>query len=78
MRYTLRVAQIGQTNPDNNMKTNNILAVLLGLIAAAALALSLSTQVTVESVIGYASVLALLGVAASEYRLGWKGLFGRN
>ena len=62
----------------HNMKTKNILAVLLGLIAAAALTLSFRSQVSVESIIGYASVLALLGVAASEYRLGWKGLFGRS
>lgn len=60
------------------MNTKNLLAVLLGLIAAAALMLSIRSQVSVESVIGYASVLALLGMAASEYRLGWKGLFSRN
>ena len=60
------------------MKTNNILAVLLGVIAAAALVLSVRAQLNVESVIGYASVLALLGVAASEYRLGWKRIFGRS
>ncbi len=66
------------TNPNNNMNTKNLLAVLLGLIAAAALTLSIRSQVSVESVIGYASVLALLGGAASEYRIGWKGLFGRS
>lgn len=60
------------------MKTYNIMAVLLGVIAAAALVLSYRSQVNVESVIGYASVLALLGVAASEYRLGWKRTFGRS
>jgi hypothetical protein len=60
------------------MNTNNILAVLLGLVAVAALTLSIRSQVSVEAVIGYASVLALLGVAASEYRLGWKELFSRN
>ena len=42
----------------------------VGLIAVAALTLSIRSQVSVESVIGYASVLALLGVAAAEYRLG--------
>jgi hypothetical protein len=60
------------------MKTNNILAVLLGVIAAAALVLSYRFEVNVEAVIGYGSVLALLGVAASEYRVGWKRIFGRS
>jgi len=60
------------------MKTYNIMAVLLGVIAAAALVLSYRSQVNVESVIGYAAVLALLGVAASEYRLSWKRTFGRS
>jgi hypothetical protein len=61
-----------------HMKTNTLLAVLLGVIAAAALVLSYRSQVNVETVIGYASVLALLGVAASEYRVGWKRIFGRS
>jgi hypothetical protein len=60
------------------MKKNILLAVLLGLIAVAALLLSIRSQVSVDSVIGYSSVLALLGGAASEYRLGWKGLFSRS
>lgn len=55
-----------------------IIAVLLGLIAAAALVLSVRSQVSVETVIGYGSLLALLAVAASEYRVRWGRLFGRN
>jgi hypothetical protein len=60
------------------MNTKNIIAVLLGLIAAAALVLSYRAQPNVETVIGYASVLGLLGVAASEYRVRWSRFFGRG
>jgi hypothetical protein len=61
------------------MKNNIIiLAVLSSLIAAAALLLSLRSHVTAESAVGYASILALLGMAALEYRINWKRLFGRS
>jgi hypothetical protein len=52
-------------------------AILLGPTAAVALALSYRTQVNVDSAIGYASVLALVGLAALEYRINWKRLFSR-
>jgi len=58
------------------MNKNLILAVLSSAIAVSALVLSFRSHVTAESVIGYACVLALLGVAALEYRLSWKLLFG--
>lgn len=54
------------------------LAALLGtIVAAAAYLLSASSPVSVESLVGYGSVFALLGVAALEYRISWRGLFGR-
>ncbi len=61
------------------MKNNIItLAALIGTItAAAAYLLSAQSPVSVESLVGYGSVLALLGVAALEYRITWRGLFGR-
>lgn len=60
------------------MKTNTILAALSGLIAVTALVLSVRPPVTPESVIGYACVLAMLGMAALDYRINWKRLFDRN
>lgn len=60
------------------MNKNIILAVTLGLVAATALVLSVRLPVNPESLIGYGAVLALLGVAALEYRLNWKRIFGRS
>lgn len=56
----------------------NLLAVPISLIAVAALLLSVRSSVTAESLIGFASVLALLSVAALEYRISWRRLFGRS
>ena len=55
-----------------------LVAVPISLTAVAALLLSLRSSISAESVIGYASVFALLGVAALEYRISWKRLFGRS
>jgi hypothetical protein len=60
------------------MNKNIILAVIPGLIAVAALLLSIRSTLTAESVIGYGAVVALLGVAALEYRVTWKRIFGRS
>jgi len=60
------------------MTKNTTLAVLTGVIAVTALLLSFRPPVTTESLVGYFSVLALLGVAALEYRISWRRLFGRN
>ena len=49
------------------MKNNILIAVPFGLCAAAATALSIYSEVTVESVIGWASVGALLAVAMLDY-----------
>lgn len=64
----------------NKPMKNNILvlAVLSGVFAATALLLSLRSPVTADSLVGYASVLALLGMAALEYRINWKRLVGRS
>jgi hypothetical protein len=59
------------------MKNKTILAVIPGILVAAALLLSFRSQVTADSIVGFLAVLALLGVAALEYRLNWKRFFGR-
>lgn len=61
------------------MKNNIlILAALSSVLAVAALLLSFRSHLTAESAVGYASILALLGMAALEYRIDWKRLFGRS
>ena len=60
------------------MKKNLVIAVPVSLLAVTALVLSLRSSVSAESLIGYASVFGLLGVAALEYRLTWKRPFGRS
>ena len=62
------------------MKTNTmIIAGALGLIAAAAIALVLSfrSPVGLDTVIGYLSVLAMVGVSALDYRINWKRILSR-
>lgn len=60
------------------MKTNmNVIAASLGIVAVAALVLSFRSSVSADSVIGYGSVFALVGMAALEYRINWKRLLGR-
>ncbi|MGH7945695.1 MAG: hypothetical protein ACREF9_11890 [Opitutaceae bacterium] len=60
------------------MKNNILVAVPVSAIAVAALVLSVRSSVNAESLIGYASVFALLSTAALEYRINWKRLFGRS
>lgn len=59
------------------MNKNILLAVPTGLLAVAALVLSFRLPVNAEALVGYLSVLSLLAVAALEYRITWKRLFGR-
>jgi len=60
------------------MKNNiNSQTVIPGILAAAVIALSFSSQVTVESIVAYGSIAALLSLAALEYRISWKQLLGR-
>ena len=58
----------------NNITTQ---AAILGTIAAAILVLSVRSQVSVDSIVGFGSIIALLGVAVMEYRITWKEIFGR-
>lgn len=60
------------------MNKNLLVAVPVGIIAVTALVLSFRSSITTESVVGFASVFALLAVAALEYRITWKGLFSRG
>ena len=60
------------------MKKNLVIAVPVSVIAVTALVLSFRTSINAESVIGYASVFALLCVTALEYRINWRRLFGRG
>ena len=60
------------------MKKKLFLAVPLSLTAVAALVLSFRAPVNAEALIGYVTVLALVGVAALEYRITWKRIFGRG
>ena len=60
------------------MKKNILVAVPVSLIAVAALVLSVRASVNAESLIGYASVFALLSTVALEYRISWRRLFGRS
>jgi hypothetical protein len=60
------------------MKKNLVIAVPVSLIAVTALVLSFRASVTAESLIGYVSVFALLCVAALEYRINWRRIFGRG
>jgi len=66
-----------QVKKEYIMKKENIAAVLPGVIAVVAIVLSLRVPVSPDSLAGFASVLMLLGIAALEYRLSWKTLFGR-
>jgi hypothetical protein len=60
------------------MKKNIQVAVPVSALAVAAIVLSVRTSVNAESLIGYASVFALLSMAALEYRINWRRLFGRS
>jgi hypothetical protein len=63
----------------NTTKKILLVAVPVSLVVAvAALLLSFRASVTAESLIGYVSVLGLLGVAALDYRISWKRIFGRS
>lgn len=61
-----------------HMKKNILVAVPVGVIAVAALVLSFRAPVTAETLIGCASVLGLLGVAALDYRISWKRPYSRS
>ena len=60
------------------MNKKILVAVPVSLIAVAAIVLSIRSSISAESLVGYGSVGAVLCVAALEYRISWKRLFGRN
>lgn len=64
---------------NTHMIKNNgiVLAVIPGVIAAAALLLSLRSHVDADTLVGFGSVIALAAVAALEYRISVKRVFGR-
>ena len=64
----------GRHNKDKPMKNDIItLAVVLGtLVTGTAFLLSSESLVSVETLVGYGSVITLLAVAALDYRLTWK------
>lgn len=57
---------------DKALKT----AVIPGLVAAAAVLLFLGLA-HVDSLVGFAAVVAIVSIAAIEYRPDWKHLIGR-
>ena len=69
---------MAQRNKDNTMNKNILVAVPFGAVAVTALVLSVRSSMSAESLIGYASVAAVLCVAALEYRISWKRIFGRS
>lgn len=60
----------------NNTKL--ILTASLSAIALAAFMLSFRSPVSADTLVAYGSVLALLAVAAMEYRINWRRVFGRE
>ena len=60
------------------MKNNIIVRTgTLGVIAATVTLLSFHSPVSVDSIVGFGCIFALLAVASLEYRISWKWLFGR-
>ncbi len=57
--------------------TITLVAILGTIVAGATFLLSSQSPVSVEAIVGYGSVIALLGLAALEYRVSWKWLGGR-
>lgn len=60
------------------MKNNQLIqAAIPGVIAIAAIMLSLRAPVSAEILVGYGSVIALLGLAALDYRRRWTRVSSR-
>jgi hypothetical protein len=60
------------------MNTKNLkIAVTLGVLASAALLLSVRHLVAPDGLFEYAAALSIAGLAAMEYRIDWKRIFGR-
>ena len=69
----------GRQTKDKHMKNDiiTLAAVLASLAAGAAFLLSAQSPISVEDIVGYGSVLTLVGVAFLDYRIGGKWLNGR-
>lgn len=76
--YSARRTEMGSTELHKHMNKNLLIAVPFGLVAVAAFLLSSRFPVTAESVIGWASVGALLAVAMLDYRIFGKRRFSRS
>lgn len=59
------------------MKNNKLVLAALPVIAIAAILLSIRSPIGAETLVGYASVLALIAVMTLEYRINWRRVFGR-
>ena len=60
------------------MKNTNLpVAAISGVIAIAAIVISLRAPVNVETFIAYGSVLSLLALAALDYRVRWTRVLSR-
>ena len=73
-------ARVGPANLRKNIMKNELttLAVTLGLTGAAAYLLSRAhPAINADSLVGFGVILMLLAMAAVEYRITWKKLFGR-
>jgi hypothetical protein len=72
------LTELGPAHNTTHMKTNTHLrAVIPGVLAIAAFVLLLRAPVSADSLFGFLSVLTLLGIAALEYRVSWRRVFGR-
>lgn len=54
-----------------------VLTATLGAIALAAFMLSFRSPVGADTLVAYGSVIALIALAAVEYRINWRRVFGR-
>ncbi len=62
----------------NNMKTNQLVALIIpGVIAAIVLLLSFRSPVNADTLIGFGTIAVLLALLALEYRFSWKRLLRR-
>jgi hypothetical protein len=71
------IAPPGAGNSHNAMKNNLLISVIISLGAVATF-LFVRSPMTVDAAIGFAAVLVLFAMVATEYRINWKRLFGRN
>lgn len=59
------------------MKTNRITYALITVAALAAL-VAVGTRLGIDGIVGYGTVIALIALAAGEYRLNLRRVFGNK